>query len=373
MKKIIILSLSLLISAGSFCQFNPETNSYGPMENPPPVPAATNADGPFSSLAGVPCDQNSFWAVGSGQVISLSLNGTTVTNNGAVSSCIGGSLAWCDNLDGGSFSQTFYTNSNTTRAAWYNGTGWTKCTAPPRSWILNCGGKGAFLYFTAHDSVSYVEIGIVRYTGSAYQVIYTLPDTSRAITVADLAADNDGNVWFFVGNHTTLVSDTLKVMSPSGQLLKQYPFYYNTDNAYGCFMLKGTLYIGLGGSNPVHPNTLIPVVISGNTATAGVPIAMPAVSYSDLASCNPGSPLAVAEPPAGTGFHIYHDPVNDLIRVVADTRGRFGSTLKIYNGTGQTVLKKENVSGDETISLQGMPAGIYIVEFGRTCVKIIKN
>ena len=373
MKKISLISLSLLISVGSFCQFNPETNSYGPMENSPPLPAGKDADGSFSSLAGVPCDQNSFWAVGGGQVISLSLVGNTVTNNGAVSSSIGGSLAWCDNLDGGTYSQTFYTNSGTTRASWYNGTGWTKCTAPPRAWILNCGGKGAYLYFTAHDSVSHIEIGIVRYTGSAYQVMYTLPDTSRAITVADLAADNDGNVWFFVGNHSTLVSDTLKVVSPSGQLLKQYPFYYNTDNAYGCFMLKGTLYIGLGGDNPVHPNTLVPVVISGNTATAGVPIAMPAVSYSDLASCDPGSPLAVAEPPAGTGFRIYHDAGNDMIRVIIGSRGGSGSTLKIYNGLGQTVLVRENVSGDEIISLHGMSRGIYIFELNHTRVKFIRN
>jgi hypothetical protein len=370
MKKMLLLIVSLLLSFASFSQFNPETNASGPMTGAGPGTAASGPDF-TSSLAGIPCDANSFWAVGNAKITRLTLNGNSITIAGEVATAGGGSLAWCDNLDGGSFTPTFYTNSTFTRAGWYNGAGWTTCTAPPKSWVVNAGGYGNFLYFTANDSVSHLGTGIVRYTGSAYETVYTLADTSRAITVADLSADDAGNVWFFIGNHTSLISDTLNVVSPSGQLLKQYPFTFNSYNAYGCFMMDGVIYIGLGNSNPDHPNTLVPVTVSGNVATAGVPIPMPATSYSDLAGCNPGSPLAVEEVRNQPGVKILPNPATDFIQLAVSDDQRTVSNLRIYNCQGNIVVERINFPVSTAISISALRPGIYFLTYGHARQKFI--
>ena len=368
------LLILLIMSVTVFGQFNPATNSIGSLENIIATPGQKESNAVLSNLAGVPCGQNTFFAVGGANIVSFTLNGSTVTNNGSVATSGGGSLAFCNNMDGGSFSPTFYTNSGFTRAGYYNGTGWTRSTAPPVAWIVNAGGNGNFLYFTSHDSVTHDEIGIVRYNGSSYSSVYTLSDTSRAITVADLAADDAGNVWFFVGRHSDLSTDTLNVVSPSGQLLHQFPFSYNTDNAYGVFMLNGILYIGLGSSNPAHPYTLIPVTITNNTALAGTPIAMPGTtSYSDLASCNAGSPLAIRENQWDHGIRIYPNPVKDLLYIADINPEILPFNIRILNSLGETVYQKVITDENEAIDLSGLPSGIFFLSDGNSFHKIVKQ
>jgi hypothetical protein len=373
MKKIYAIMMLISLSLGSFSQFNPATNRFGDIENIVYEPQKTQGNEAKSVLAGFPCEQNTFWAVGGGQIIKFTLSGNLVTDNGSVIPAIGGSLAYCNNLDGGSYTPTFYTNSTITRAAFYNGTGWTTCSAPPTSWIVNTGGNGDFLYFTSHDSVTHDLIGITRYNGSAYTNIYTIADTGRAITVADLAVDDAGNVWFFTGTHATLISDTLNVMSPSGQLLKQFPFLYNTDNAYGCFMLNGILYIGLGGSNPDHPNTLIPVTINSNSAVAGIPIQLPSESYMDLASCNAGSPLAIGENSEMPGFSVYPNPSQDLLHIVFTNPSGQVPTIRLYNDIGSIVFEKIMRKENETLDISRLPSGIYFLRVDDYCQEIIKQ
>jgi hypothetical protein len=374
MKKHFTFLLFVFASIMSFGQFDPSTNHAGKMEIPGSVPATDERTGDQQNLAGIECNANSFWAVYGGNIISFTLNGNEVVNNGNFLPAIGNSLAFCNNLDGGAFTPTFYTNKTTTRAAYYNGTGWTACTPQPKSWIVNAGGNGNYLYYTAHDSVTYQPIGISRYNGSSYNIVYKLADTSRAVTVADLLVDEPGNLWFFVGNHTTLHTDTLNVFSPSGQLIKQFPFQFNTDNAYGCFMLNGIIYIGLGGANPVHPNTLIPVTINDNMAVAGTPIPMPANSYADLASCTPGSPLAIKENPVKTRFSIYPNPAIDYIRVL-NTGNPSGSlsTLKVCNSLGVIVFQKDKLTENEIIDISAFPKGIYHIMIDDYYQKIIKQ
>ncbi len=368
------LSILLIMSVAVFGQFNPATNSIGSLENIIATPGQKEYNAVLSNLAGVPCGQNTFFAVGGGNIVSFTLNGGTVTNNGSVATAGGGSLAFCNNMDGGSFSPTFYTNSTFTRAGYYNGTGWIRSTASPVAWIVNTGGNGNFLYFTAHDSVTHDEIGIVRYNGSSYSAIYTLSDTSRAITVADLAADDAGNVWFFIGKHADLSTDTLNVVSPAGQLLHQFPFSYNTDNAYGVFMQNGILYIGLGSSNPDHPNTLIPVSITNNTALAGTPIAMPGTtSYSDLASCNAGSPLAIRENQRNPGIRIYPNPFKDMLYITDTNPEILPFNIRICNSLGETVYQKVISNENEAIDLSGLPSGIFLLNDGNSFQKIVKH
>jgi hypothetical protein len=364
MKKILSSALLFSLNFAAFSQFNPATNSIEKMENIVVTSDQTGNDAYMTNLTGVPCSQNTFFAVGGGQIISFTLNGNIITNNGSVATAGGGGLAYCNNLDGGSFSPTFYTNSTFTKAAYYTGTGWTTCSAPPVSWVINAGGNGNFLYFTSNDSVTYDQVGIVRYNGSSYSTIYTLSDTSRALTVADVAVDDAGNVWFFTGKYYNLVSDTLNVVSPAGQLLKQFPFSYNTYNAYGCFMLNGILYIGLGGSNPDHPNTLIPVTITNNEAVAGDPIEMPVASYSDLASCNAGSPLAIIdENHAGYSVNIFPSPTHDLLYIDVINPSGSSSTLRIYNNLGAIVFQSSFMEEHKVkLDCSSFANGIYLAE-----------
>ncbi len=372
-KSLTILLFLFTCSIATFGQFDPSVNHSGIMEIHSSSVSNIENDMAGSIQTGITCVPNSFWAVYIGQIVSLTLNGNEVINNGNVMPSIGNSLAFCNNLDGGSFTPTFYTNKTSTRAAYYNGTGWTTCSPQPKTWIVNSGGNGNFLYFTAHDSVTYDPIGISRYDGTSYNIVYNLSDTSRAVTVADLVTDEAGNLWFFVGNRTSLASDTLNMLSPSGQLLKQYPFQYNTDNAYGCIMMNGVIYIGLGGANPDHPYTLIPVTIKDNTAIAGTPIPMPANSYADLASCTPGSPLTIKENPVNTQFSIYPNPANDYIRVLSTNPARSLSTLRVYNSLGIIVFRKDKLAANEIIDISGFPSGIYYIMIDESYLKIIKQ
>jgi hypothetical protein len=373
MKKILLLYFPFFFSISAFCQVNPFTNAREDFTAPAVITELSGPDDFKSTLAGFPCTDNTFWAVYGSSVISLTLNGNTITNNGQVLTGSGGSLAFCNNLEGGAYSPTFYTNSGFTKAGYYNGTGWTACSAPPKAWVLNTGGNGNYLYYTAHDSITHLGIGIVRYNGSSYTEIYSLPDTGRAITVADLAVDVYGNAWFFTGVHSTLITDTLNVISPSGQMLKKYPFSYNTDNAYGCMLLNSIIYIALGSSNPDHPYTLVPVTIEGNTASAGDPIPMPAVNYSDLASCNAGSPLAVDEISVNQHFNIYPNPASGILHIDFDDNGDFPSSIRLINTTGEVIFSDSRIRENETIDMSALPSGIYYLMLDDYCQKIVRK
>jgi hypothetical protein len=370
MKRIPLLAAFILSVAASFAQTDPQTLARNSFFQPltAGTPVTSSSLGPES----IACDPNTFWAVSGTDVLGFTLNAGVVASTGTIVTGTGGSLAYCNNLNGGSPSPTFYSNKTTTKASYYNGTGWTTCPTPPVAWALNAGGYGDFLYYTAHDSVAFREKGIVRYTGSAYTFVYLLPDTSRLITVADVVSDESGNVWFFTGNPNTLVTDTLNVITPAGQFLKKFPLSLNTDNAYGCFMLNGTIYIGLGPSNPDHPNTLIPVTISGNSASAGSPITMPTASYVDLASCTPGSPMAINETKGPGQFQLYPNPVNDFLTVEFSGNPATSHPVILFNAAGERLFRG-TVSGRGTIDLSAWPAGTYYLQTDNSCRKFIKQ
>jgi hypothetical protein len=373
MKKISALLLLLSISYVAFSQFDPATNHYGKMEIPFSSPGQLDNPLSGSGLSGVTCTPNTFWAVYGNQIYSFTLNNNILTENGLVGPAAGGSLAFCNNLDGGSYSPTFYSNSWYTKAAYYNGSGWTTCAATPKWWILNAGGNGNYLYYTSIDSTTHKPVGIARYNGSSYNSVYSLPDTSRSLTVADLAVDDNGNVWFFTGNPKNLVSDTLHVISPTGQFIKKYPFLLNTDNAYGFFMLNSILYLGLGSSNPDYPNTLIPITISNDEALAGDPIAMPAVGYADLASCNAGSPFTIGENSATHGINVYPNPAKDILHIDLATNSVSPARIRIYAELGMLVFEKLKPGRNETVDISGFPTGIYFLRIDNNCLKFIKQ
>jgi hypothetical protein len=373
MKKSILFITSLILCSLAYGQIDPETNARGFVQSQIPAIISPENSSQRSEPGGFQCDQNKFCAVKGTTVYSLTLNGNSITNKGQVLSGNGGSLAYCNNLDGGSYSPTFYSNGSYTKASYYNGSGWTTCTAPPKVWVVNAGGSGNYLYYTAHDSVTHLETGIVRYNGSSYTQIYALPDTSRAITVADLAVDNYGNVWFFVGANSTLVTDTLKVISPTGQLIREYPFSYNTDNAYGCILMNSVIYFALGQYNPDHPYTLVPVSINADQAEAGTPIPMPTESFSDLAGCNAGSPLTVDEIHASSKYSIYPNPVKDVLHIDFIDKPNSSSIVKLLDNTGSVLIQNTASGNNTSIDMSSMPAGVYYLSVNDYTRKIIKK
>jgi hypothetical protein len=373
MKKIYTMIFLLSFTLSGFCQFNQATNSSMGLRGSGNAIVPSEIQDSPSFPDGANCTQNSFWAVGGGQLVSFSLNDNTVTNNGNVMPFPGAGIAYCNNLNGGSYTPTFYSNSSYTKADYYNGSGWTTCNTPPTGWVLNAGGYGNNLYYTSHDSANFRELGIVKYTNAAFTRLYTLPDTSRAITVADLAVDVDGNVWFFTGVSSTFMTDTLNFMSPSGIILKKYPFSFNTYNGYGLFMLNGILYIGLGPTNPIHANTLIPVTITNNTAVAGTPITMPAITFGDLASCVPGSPLAVGEHPGVRNLRISPNPAKDQLHIEFPDKMNGHEIIRIFNSLGVLVYQQARSGDRETITISSFPTGIYYIQAGDYFVKFIRE
>jgi hypothetical protein len=275
----------------------------------------------YDLLSGVPCADSSFWAIASTGADLFTLHGNVITKVGTtvITGPFDLNLAYCNNLNGGGFSPTFYSAQNYDEPVFFNGTGVTASGNVSPDKLINCGGYGNYLYYISYDA-SFKAKSIVRYTGSAFSTVYNFSSTIST-TAADLAVDVYGNVWFFSGpNNGSFQTDTLHVVSPGGLLLNQYPFAYTTDNAYGSFLLGGTIYLGLGSLNVAHPNTVLPITIIAGSATAGTPIAMPiSTTYSDMASCTPGSPLSVNEHNTLPGVLVYPVPVSDRLTISNNT------------------------------------------------------
>ena len=366
MKPTLYSALILIISLCStpaFCQINPFTNSLKNTTNGEPVQVSEITDLiSYSSASGVACTDNSFWAIASTGVDLFTLNGDVITKVGTtvITGAFDPNLAFCNNLNGGAFGPTFYSTKNSNQPVYFDGSGVINAPGISPNKLFNCGGYGSFLYFIMYDD-SYQSKAIVRYNGSTFTSVYNLPETVMT-TVADLAVDSTGNVWFFTGikNDTIIETDTLNVVSPGGQMIKQYPFPFNTDNAFGCFLLHGKLYLGLGKSNPVHPYTILPLTLTSVSVTAGTPIPMPVTtSYSDMASCNTGSPLSITEHYSLPGISIYPNPVIDKLMINSNSSD-FKDVI-LYDITSREILHQSFINS-VTLDLKQFTKGIYLYE-----------
>lgn len=342
-----------------FSQYNPGTNTFSSSNEPVVLKTVEKANVQnFSQLSGIPCNQNTFWATSSG-VDEYVLVGATTVFVSTVCTPLYYNLAYCNNLNGGSFSPTFY-DAIDSNAAYYDGAAWNIIALNGPGRLFNCGGNGSFLYYCVAPANSYPK-SIARYDGVAFTNIYTLPDTNQFISVADLDVDDAGNVWFFTGFPVAPYnSDTLNVVSPSGQLIKQFPFSYNTLNAYGSFILNGVIYIGLGSANTFHPNTLIPVTISSTSATAGTPISMPPINYADLASCNPGMPLSVNENHAPEILRIFPNPAHDVIMITSKNKNK--NEYRIVDVNGRVMQLISLSFGNVKAAIHSLCSGVYFIE-----------
>jgi hypothetical protein len=358
---IILLLTMSLCTLSTFSQFDPLTNSFGTF--PAAIPSsAGQTDNPisYSAASGVNCTDTTFWAIAGANVDLFTLNGTGIKKSGTTTITGGfdGNLAFCNNLDGGAFSPTFYSTQLYHKPVYYNGTGVTATSTTSRYYLISAGGYGNYLYYISADTVSYKSRAIVMYNSAGLTTVYNLPP-SVIITAAGLAVDNYGNVWFLTGHdNDAFIADTLNVVSPLGHMVRQYPFSYNTLNGYGCFLLNGVLYVGLGSKNSAHPNTVLPITITSTTAIAGTPIAMPVTTaYSDMASCTPGSPLAVNELPSPGSIIVFPNPVKDYLTIQNSTN----ESLKVivYDVFSKELLH-QSFNGYLSLNTEKLSRGTYL-------------
>ena len=238
------------VNFSAFAQFNPATNSFSPLLPTGLSTTENNWQARSTDANGINCSsQNTFYAVGTDGVDELVINDTVATlvsNVFPQTASAGYNLSYCNNLNGGSFTPTFYNSYNSHYPSYYNGTDWISTSDSVPLDIINAGGNGDYLYYMATDPTAFYSRGIYKYDGHSINSIYTSSDTSRTMTVADLAVDSAGNVWFFTGHNDNLFNtDTLTVISPSGQVFNQYPFSFNTLSAYGSFFANGQVYVAL--------------------------------------------------------------------------------------------------------------------------------
>ena len=358
MKKLTSLLILIILFIGgiqkkAYSQYNPFTNCYNCDGE-----TSTSAIDPITnitkSINGIPCNPNSFFGITrTGTIDELSLVGNTITYTSTILTGGGASLAYCNNLNGGAFTPTFYsTDSATLTPKYYNGTAWVNLTGS--SIYYNTGGKGNNLYFQALNSGFLKRID--KYDGTNYTTIYN----NKIICVADLAVDSNGNVWFPTKNGTP-VSDSINVISPTGQLIKQFAFAYNCNNAYGAFILNNVYYIGLGANNPTSPNTLLPVTFTSNTAIIGTPISMPLTNYVDFESCNQGLPLLVINENKENQITISPNPFTSQTTISFSSEQN-NTIIKVINVIGEVIQQLTTNNKQLTLDMSGASKGIYFAE-----------
>ena len=319
--------------------------------------------------AGISCDSNTFWAIVDDSIVQFQIRGDSAISVGVFNVPFGNySLAFCNNLNGAPYSPTFYTSANQT-LLFYNNGNWDTAQGNTNYDLPNAAGYGDYLYFIGGTVGSQI-VAIQRYIDSTFTPIYQQNDSAGVFAVPAIAADDSGNVWFVGGNFNSMTY--IEVISPSGQILKQFNIPHISNNStYGCFLLNNIFYVALGFGNTFNPNTLIPFSFSLDSAIMGTPVKMPENLFQDLASCNPGAPLS--QKPAGisklstgqSGFNIYPDPAID--RVVIDIEeSLIGRSAEVIDMRGRTVSVIVLKNQRSSLDVSDFSSGIYFITITAT-------
>lgn len=337
----------------------------------------------IQSKAQIDCSPGVFYGMGSDRAVyPMTISGSTITLGTPVTSSVSNSRYGLAIADLGTGNKFYSSGTNSVALDYdileYDGMSWqTSMVNPYPNAIHNAAGRGIYLYYhfigSSSSSGGFRHSRIMAYGNGILDTIYA--DTTVFQKVADIAVDNSGNVYFFSGTIPFPNTDVsqLNVISSSGNLLGTFPVTFNGDNAYGCFIENNILYVGLGPGNPVNPNTLLPINLSGATPTLGTPLPMPHpiiggtigqpifLTFSDLASCaseetfisNPGEVVA-------DEVTLYPNPVTDHLNIYKDDLGT--SLLNIFDATGRIVLSETLNAKNTMVDLQDLPKGVYTVQ-----------
>lgn len=331
----------------------------------------------FKNMTGIPCSEKIFWGSNFGEgVYEFEFNGNSIINNGKIISTIGSqtgaSLAFADNISGGSFSPTFYSSDAQQIASYFDGTSWVQITATPNCDLYNAGAFGNKIFYQYGGAPTCLE----QYDGSRFNLI----DSAIFFTIADLAVDADSNLWYIKGpNFSSNDTQSICVISPNGLLLKKFNFKFDTNNAYGCFISGKTLYLGLGHTNPTYPNTILPLTFTNDSVIIGTPLPMPN-EMSDLASCSPGRPLSLStytpQTPTDMAFEISPNPVNQFLTLRFNFKTKKGK-IYVYDIFGRKILStklNEIVNNSEyRIDTENFLSGEYLIYYSDDIHLIVKK
>lgn len=324
---------------------------------------------PSASFAQFDCGDGIFYGQGSdGNIYQLTLSGGSITLGPIANSQGTGlfGLAMADFGDG----LTFYSAANPGEVKKLDGGVW-QTLQTDTLYRTNAGGRGAHVYYQVQRPFNPNPLfsnRIEHFDGTATTTIWN--DQSVYQPVADVAVDDDGNVYFFTGP-TAFDVTALNVMSSAGVVQSTIPVSFDGFNAFGCFLMGDKLYVGFGPSSDVWPDQLLPITLNGSSAILGTPIDLPKpvigsgpngpvyLGFTDLESCAAESidvSTDLQEVKAPSPVQVVTD--NNAILVSCDRRP---SWILVTDAMGRRVHEEMDPDNQTRIATAGWPAGLYIV------------
>ncbi|MBV6405560.1 MAG: hypothetical protein IT228_00710 [Flavobacteriales bacterium] len=324
---------------------------------------------PAATCAQFDCGTGVFYGLGSdGNVHTLIMSGGTIALGPIVNSQGTGlfGLAMADFGDG----LTLYSAANPGEVKKLNGGTW-QTVQTDTLYRINAGGRGDHVYYQVGRLFNPNPLfpnRIEHFDGTATTTVWD--DQTVYQPVADVAVDGDGNAYFFTGP-TAFDVTALNVMSPAGVVLSTIPVAFDGFNAFGSFLMDDKLYVGFGASSNNWPNQLLPITISGNSATLGTPIDLPVpvigigpngpvyLSFTDLESC------AAETIDLATGLQAMASPMpvqviteNGAILVASDQRPTW---ILVTDALGRRIHAEAHPDNRTRIPTAGWLDGLYIV------------
>lgn len=328
----------------------------------------------------ISCAENMFWAINASQnLVQFTISGSSVICDGIIMNNVPGkSIAICDNINDSISMSTFYTsNTSNSTISYYIDSSWQSVTVSSQFCVTNAAGFSNYLYLECGDPFEYYNNKILRYDGISLTNIYTC-DQNTYLSGADISVDFNGNIWCLTGPDI-MQSQHLNVLSPNGQLIKSYNLILNTTELYGSFILNNTLYFGFGNSNPVYPNSILPITFFIDSAIVGTPLHLPSDNWYDLASCNVGIILNTNIVTDSNTFKVSPNPTQDdfVLEISSSFLKNNLNIISIYDVYGKLVLK-QNLNYEKTdIKIRNLMNGIYFLRINNNesfkIIKIIKE
>jgi len=362
MKKNILILIAIFIHSTLYSQVVnnrgnnlPEEEKFnlstGAFENPEKVTTYDKKDGDFK-LTDFDYDcSTDFWTTNSGgSVRQWSLVNGTITGGDIILFGAGSSIAFC----GGTSSPTFYTTDFISMGGirYYDSpTNWVTIATPFH--VSNNGGYANHQYYMR--GVEGQNKVLYYFDGTNLKTLDSL-GIEEAFSVADVAVDTLGRAWVFKGD-SPFFSKTLNIYDSTG-LITSYSIAFNSLHGYGSFFLNDQLYVGLGSTGS-PPNTIMPIIVDGDSAKPGVPIPFTSDSFSDMAGCQSNEPvISSISQVSNNQINIFPNPTTGIIHFPTDINI---THIEVYNLEGQLIVKSKQ---KKILNLTSLPKGIYFLYLG---------
>lgn len=308
----------------------------------------------------IDCDKpHAFWSVESDGIHEFQILSNSYFDNGLVAPLnfsLGG-LAYASNPLSPVMPTFFAPTVNFDSLAYYDGLAWQTLGLPAGLKIANGAGFNQNLYFYKVDPITWSFTDkIVRHDGSAFDTaFYTLP-VDQMFASSDLACDDSGRVYFLTGD-SVLDADWINVVDSNGILVQQYAVSIDAVAMYGMYVDGDTMYLAFGPA-VIYPNSLLPVSLSGSTATVGAPLSFP-FGGNDLATCEIATFVTTVGKPlvSDRKLLVYPNPTNQLVHLSLPA----GGDLRIQNILGRLMENRNTADFNLTLDVSGYPRGMYSV------------